>query len=128
MLERKGALVAKAAESLETSVVYLGLLDLNVGRVISHLRRDLRDDWFPDVLNYSDSLTVEFIRSRLADLQQDPLKGYVATERVVRDIPKAGGALRYSLETTLIDRFVYQALVHGGTWLPYIHRNFSSPY
>lgn len=100
-----------AAEASTNSLAYLGLLDLNVGRVINHLRRDLRDDWFPDVLNYSDSLTVDFICSKLADLQQDPLKGYLATKRVVRDIPKAGGALRYSLETTLIDRFVYQALV-----------------
>jgi len=99
------------AEPSTKAVAYLGLLELDVGRVISHLRRDLRDDWFPDVLNHSDSLTTEFIRSRLADLQRDPLKGYAPTTRVVRDVPKAGGALRYSLEINLVDRFVYQALV-----------------
>jgi hypothetical protein len=100
-----------AVEASAGSPAYLGLLDLDVGRIISHLRRDLRDDWFPDVLNYSDSLTAEFMCSRLTELQQDPLRGYLATERIVRDIPKPGGGLRYSLETTLADRFVYQALV-----------------
>lgn len=92
-------------------IAHLGLLEIDVRCVLNHLRRDLRDDWFPDVLAFGDALTVEFIQSRLADLQGDPLKGYLATERIVRDIPKDSGALRYSLETTLIDRFVYQALV-----------------
>jgi hypothetical protein len=101
----------KEVEPSPGAVAHLGLLELNVGRVIVHLRRDLRDDWFPDVLNHSDSLTAEFICAKLEELQQDPLKGYEATKRVVRDVPKAGGALRYSLETTLVDRFVYQALV-----------------
>jgi len=98
-------------EKVEKVGAHLGLLDLNIGRVLNHLRRDLRDDWYPDVLNHSDSLNADFICSRLEQLQQDPLKGYEATERVVRDIPKSGGALRYSLETNIVDRFVYQALV-----------------
>ena len=111
MPKQTSANTRPASGGLTNSSAYLGLLDLRVADVVRHLRRDLLDDWFPDVLNYSDSLTFEFIHSRLEELQKDPLKGYLATERVVRDIPKEAGALRYSLETTLVDRFVYQALI-----------------
>jgi hypothetical protein len=95
----------------DNSSAHLGLLDVNAAHVLHHLRKDLKDDWFPDPLHYSDCLTIAFMKERLADLQNDSIKGFQATGCVVRDVPKKGGALRYSLETPIIDRFVYQALV-----------------
>ncbi len=91
--------------------IWIGLLKVQPKAVLKHLRNDLRDDWFPDPLGHEDCLDVEFLRSRIAALQAGATGEYAPVNRRVRDVPKKGGTLRYSLESCLVDRFIYQALV-----------------
>lgn len=85
---------------------------LDVETAIHHLRGDLRDDWFPDPVDWEDLLAPEYLRSTLfqAALPLGFLKSHTPLEKHVRDVPKANGTLRYSLEQTLVDRFVYQLI------------------
>lgn len=79
--------------------------------VLKHLKRDMRDDWFCDVLFYKD------LFANKNDLQQVVMAileegngQYVGLERKIYDIPKNSLGIRYSLETDFYDRFVYQAI------------------
>lgn len=79
--------------------------------VLKHLKQDMRDDWFCDVLFYKD------LFANKSDLQQvvtaileEGNGQYVGLERRIYDIPKKGLGIRYSLETDFYDRFVYQAI------------------
>lgn len=87
----------------------IGMIEIDTKRVIRHLRHDLMNDWFPDPLEYGDCLSVDYIEDKLWELQRPG--GYQASRRVLRNVPKANGGLRYSLEMNVVDRFVYQALV-----------------
>lgn len=80
--------------------------------VIRHLRSDLGDDWFPDSVASDDLLDPAFLRGRVLARKGpfDLLPSYSPSHRVERDVPKANGTLRYSLEQTIVDRFVYQFL------------------
>ena len=79
--------------------------------VLKHLRRDMRDDWFEDVLQHNDLFASKQALQEV--LHQVLLEGngrYIATKRSVYDIPKKGLGVRYSLETDFFDRFIYQAI------------------
>lgn len=83
--------------------------DLGVAQV--HLRQDMRDDWFPDVLMYEDVLGDKAsVHGVLEELLTQGNGAYPASERLLRDIPKVGFGLRYSLETDFYDRLVYQGI------------------
>ncbi|WP_171132474.1 RNA-directed DNA polymerase [Ruegeria sp. HKCCA6707] len=85
--------------------------DVDVGQILRNLNSDLFDEWFYDCLNYQDLLkskphVVETIKNEIG-------KGhgrYPPQSRIVRNIPKKGLPVRYSLETDFFDRFVYQAI------------------
>jgi hypothetical protein len=93
---------------------------IDIDRVIRHLRSDLSDDWFPDPVGWEDLLRAEFLTPIICKSPQAFWKAphtfwraghYQPVQRYVRDVPKPNGTLRYSLEQTLVDRFVYQLLV-----------------
>ncbi|MDR3617195.1 MAG: RNA-directed DNA polymerase [Candidatus Obscuribacterales bacterium] len=92
-----------------SDLVNLGGFSVPIDRSLTHLRQDLRDDWFPDFLYYEDFLKpaviVEYILSNVS--QNHGM--YVPGKHSLFNIPKSHFALRYSLETDIIDRFVYQA-------------------
>lgn len=85
--------------------------EVDVGQVLRNLNSDLFDEWFYDCLNYQDLLrsksqVVEIIKGQIG-------KGhgrYPPQQRIVRNIPKKGLPIRYSLETDFFDRFAYQAI------------------
>lgn len=86
-------------------------LSIEVKQAVRYLRADMRDDWYPDPLRWDgllnqDHLLGSFLRRRF-------FRRYCEHEPsgvLVRDVPKANGTVRYSLEQTLADRFVYQLL------------------
>lgn len=95
----------------ENRAARIGMLQFDARRVVKQLKQDMKDDWFPDPLVYADCMTVEFFRQKIVDLEQKGGGTYEARPRFVRNVPKHGGALRYSLEMDVVDRFVYHALV-----------------
>lgn len=95
----------KIALHFQQSVGTKGNLSINLAKAINRLKRDMREDWFPDPLGYSDMLTQEHIYKILTEEEYSPSKAQHF------EIPKRGFTSRSSIETTLIDRVVYQALV-----------------
>lgn len=79
---------------------------LDFDLAIRRLKKDLRDDWFPDPLNYSDLLSAAVIRQHFA---ADPLR-LRGQQSEQFNLPKQSFTLRYSLETSVFDRVLYQAL------------------
>lgn len=84
-------------------MIDLTQIPLNLELASQRLRKDMRDDWFPDALEYQDLLGSE----RLARIYAAPYRPQLAE---LFDLPKAGFTLRYSLESSFQDRVLYQAL------------------
>ena len=80
--------------------------DLNL--LVKHLKYDMRDDWFPDPLNYEDILKAEVITEKFAKYRKYKNKIYNGFEARQYNIPKQGFVLRYALEMSLWDRIIYQ--------------------
>lgn len=100
-----------------SQIIELGLFSPDIGEVVRQLRRDLKDDWYPDSLGYEDILKPELFGEFLTKSFEDNHGLFVPEGRTELNIPKKGFVLRYSLEMCLPDRFYYQALV--GHLIPY---------
>lgn len=84
---------------------------IDVDSVLQHLHRDMRDDWFEDVLFHRDLFANKAgLRQVLHEVLLEGNGRYGASPRQVYDIPKKGFGVRYSLETDFYDRFIYQAI------------------
>lgn len=84
---------------------------IDVPAVLAHLHRDMRDDWFEDVLQHRDLFeNKESLRDVLNEVLLEGNGRYGASKRNVCDIPKKGYGVRYALETDFYDRFIYQAI------------------
>jgi len=84
---------------------------IDVDAVLQHLHRDMRDDWFEDVLQHRDLFaSKKALRDVLHDVLLEGNGRYGASKRNVCDIPKKGLGVRYALETDFYDRFIYQAI------------------
>ena len=98
-------------EKIDLSKVKIGGVEYNLEIALKRLKQDLRDDWFPDFLEFQDILD-----NKTYFLNQ--LKPYTETNDLYEpspalhfDIPKPGYTVRYSSETNIIDRLIYQACV-----------------
>jgi retron-type reverse transcriptase len=85
-------------------------LKLNIEKAIKRVKLDLKDDWFQDPLMYDDILTLDFISKKISkyDGRDDD---YKAGKAIHIDIPKPGFTIRYSTETDIVDRVIFQALI-----------------
>jgi len=84
---------------------------IDVPSVLKHLYRDMRDDWFEDVLQHRDLFaSKQALQDVLHDVLLEGNGRYSASKRNVCDIPKKGLGVRYALETDFYDRFIYQAI------------------
>lgn len=84
---------------------------IDVDAVLQHLHRDMRDDWFEDVLQHRDLFANKAaLREVLHEVLLEGNGRYSATKRYICDIPKKGLGIRYALETNFYDRFIYQAI------------------
>jgi hypothetical protein len=91
--------------------VNLGGIEVDINRVVRQLKYDLKDDWFPDSLGYEDTLEASVIAQAIEDTINCNDGLYPSGSRTDFNIPKKGFVLRYSLETSLLDRVYYHALV-----------------
>lgn len=90
--------------------IELGEVVLDEKRLFRQLRNDLRDDWFPDPLGFSDMLSDGFVTGKvLANFEQNHGR-YVPDKRILLNVPKSNFTLRYALETSLCDRALYHGL------------------
>ncbi|MFG6608133.1 RNA-directed DNA polymerase [Sulfitobacter sp. 1A10445] len=84
-------------------------VDLKV--VTLQLQQDMRDDWYRDALGYTDIFSDhEYVADVVFNCLNTWGGQYYGDHRTVRPIPKKKHAERYSLETDVFDRFVYQAV------------------
>jgi len=84
---------------------------IDVDAVLLHLKQDMRDDWFPDCLQYEDLF---YKKNNITEKVEGKIVSghgvYDTDIRFIHDIPKSTLGLRYSLETDFYDRFIYQAI------------------
>ena len=97
---------AKLARSLQPE----DLSDVMITRAIKHLKDDLTDDWYPDPLRWNDILRKDFLKAQLLPKGNKRTVKHEAEKLNILDLPKKNGTLRYSLEQSLVDRFVYQLI------------------
>ena len=92
---------------MDKTLVISGI-EINVSQAIRRLKKDIEDDWFKDPFMFEDFLTDDFVIEKLKIID---FNSYSTSRRQYFDIPKNGFVLRYSIETNIIDRVVYQGLI-----------------
>lgn len=95
------------------SRVDVGGVTTDMRQVVRQLKQDLKDDWYPDSLGYEDALEAEIISEAVAESLDSNDGLFLPGNRAELNVPKKGFVLRYSLETSLLDRAYYHALVSG---------------
>ena len=88
----------------------LGDIQFDEGRLYKQLRNDLRDDWFPDPLQFADMIDGGIASDRILDNFSRHHGSYEAGQRSLFNIPKADFTIRYALEVGLEDRALYQGI------------------
>lgn len=102
--------VEKGAKDV-SEILELGAFAIDIRQVVRQLKEDLKDDWFPDSLGYEDLLKPDVAAALIVAAFERHHGRFIPESRVVLDIPKQNGGLRYSLEMSLQDRLYYQLLV-----------------
>ena len=116
-------------------VVSLGPIEFDENIVNSQLRRDLRDDWFPDPLLFEDMFESANVNYILEDNFRHNDGAFRPNRRTLLNIPKSNFTLRYGLETSLAERALYHALTMRLvryydpliSWNIFSHRESSDP-
>lgn len=83
-------------------------VELNISLAIRRVKKDIENDWFKDPFMYKDYLDEDFVIEKINSLD---LNNYSEERKESFDIPKQGFVIRHSIETQIIDRVLYQALV-----------------
>lgn len=90
--------------------IALGEIQFEEPKLYKQLRNDLRDDWFPDPILYSDMIDGGIVQERITDNFDRNHGSYEACDRSLFDIPKPNFTLRYALEIGLEDRAIYHGI------------------
>ncbi|WP_282118715.1 RNA-directed DNA polymerase [Ruegeria atlantica] len=99
------------SETNSTDLTAIMGFEVKTGQVLKNLNSDLYDEWYYDCLNYKDLLSSkQHVHDKIATLTGEGMGRYPPELRVVRNVPKKGLPVRYSLETDFYDRFIYQAI------------------
>lgn len=107
---------------VDLTEVKIGGVLYNLEVALKRLRQDIRDDWFPDFLEFKDLFDNKNYFLNQLSKYLDSNKLYEPSPALHFDIPKPGFTIRYSSETNLVDRLMYQACVdYIGPQLDTIH-------
>jgi|GEM_PF-3483824 len=82
--------------------------DDQVRKALKLLKKDIHDDWYCDLQNYTD--VFKEIPKVTALINERISKGrgiYIAEKTILFNIPKGNGGFRYSLEFSPLDRLAY---------------------
>ena len=88
----------------------LGSLQFEEQWLHKQLRRDLRDDWFPDPRLFGDMLDSGIVTRLISDNFSSNQGRYSASKSALFNLPKPNFTLRYALEMSLQDRLLYQGV------------------
>ncbi len=84
------------------------ITDDKVRRAIKFLKKDIYDDWYCDLQNYSDIFRDVSKIAQLVNQKIELGRGvYIAQKSVLLNIPKGNGGFRYTLELSPIDRIAF---------------------
>lgn len=90
--------------------IELGDIRFDEQRLYKQLRNDLRDDWFPDPILYTDMLEGGIVTDRITTNFEENHGRYLPSHRNLFNLPKPNFTLRYALEFGLSDRALYHGL------------------
>lgn len=82
-------------------------LKLDYSLAMKRVIQDMRDEWFPDPLLHKDILELKKIHHFFSSNKN----AFLGEKAEQFNLPKSGFTLRYSLETSIYDRVLYQAIV-----------------
>lgn len=91
--------------------IKLGEISFDEDLVYKQLKNDLRDDWFPDPIGFSDFVQSGLLAEIIEHNFESNHGRYVPKQAILLNVPKSNFTLRYALETSPSDRTIYQALV-----------------
>jgi hypothetical protein len=100
-----------------------GLYNIDLSKVIGFLKQDIKDDFFPDPLHYKDRFDQILITNYFEKNIDNNNGMYLPERRLLINVPKPQGTLRYSLETSFFDRLAYHA--YGITIIQYFDKLLS---
>ena len=100
-----------------------GLYSVNLNNVIKFLKQDIQDDFFSDPVHFKDRFDQKLINDYFQKNIENNNGVYQPMERILLNVPKAQGTLRYSLETNFFDRLAYHA--YGITIIQYFDKFLS---
>ncbi len=84
-----------------------GVYKIDLASVFSHLKSDMRDDWFLDPIKYNDRFSKDKAIEYITNNIEANNGHYKPSSRILVNIPKPQRTLRYSLETHFYDRLAY---------------------
>lgn len=84
-------------------------IDLNIWKAIGNIKKDIEDDWFQDPLRLRDILYSENVYNLLMIALKEEV--YTPEKSETYSIPKEGFTTRNAIQTTFLDRVIYQAVV-----------------
>jgi retron-type reverse transcriptase len=97
-------------QSMQDKTIY-GFLKYNQKDIWRYLQKDIDDDWFQDPIRYEDfkilSQDADFFEKNI----RENFGRYQAQGHEIFHLPKGNFTLRYSLETSFYDRYMYLNLV-----------------
>ncbi|NDP21451.1 MAG: RNA-directed DNA polymerase [Paludibacter sp.] len=85
--------------------------ELNIWRAIQRLKNDLKDDWFQDPINFKFLLSKKFFYKRIHNIIGKNITYKPSSLAKHFTVPKSGYSTRPAIETSFIDRIIYQAYV-----------------
>lgn len=85
--------------------------ELNIWRAIERLKNDLKDDWFQDPINFKFLLSKKFFYKRIQNIINQEIIYTPSSLAKHFTVPKSGYSTRPAIETSFIDRIIYQAYV-----------------
>lgn len=90
--------------------INLGAITFDEAELFRQLRFDLKDDWFPDPVNFRDTIDRGVLTEHITSNFENNEGEYTATRRHMFNIPKPNFTLRYGLEVSVADRAVYHGI------------------
>lgn len=98
-------------DKIDLSKIRISGIEYDLEVSLKRLKQDIRDDWFPDFLEFKDLFNNKnyFINQLKQYISSNDL--YEPSVALHFDIPKPGFTIRYSSETNVVDRLIYQACV-----------------
>jgi len=86
-----------------------GIYNIDLQKTVRFLKQDMTDDWFKDPLLFEDKLNEKEIQGYFEWNIKNNNGIYVPSKRLLLNIPKKHGTLRYALETNIYDRVAFHA-------------------